>query len=399
MSLPTQTLTPPHRLSKPHKKQGASSRVPVSSHTRSPIITLQGLSKQFQQHLALQNIDLTIYDGEFFTLLGPSGCGKTTLLKLISGFENPDRGSIMINERDVTHKPPEQRPINMVFQSYALFPHMNVFDNVAFGLRCQHHPKQQVYDKVMTTLRDLKLMGLESRKPQTLSGGQQQRVALARAIINEPLVLLLDEPLSALDYTLRKEMQIQLKSLQRRLHMTFILVTHDQEEALSLSDRIAVINSGIIQQIGTPRDLYEEPKNLFVTNFIGDANVFDTTVTAADEQHITVNILGHSITLENTHHFTHHDRVHVIVRPEDMEAWGMSDVHLAKHDILIPGIVEEVIYKGSTVDLIIKLSNNQAIFITEFFDADDDELIYDIGESVYINWKIGWEVILPNENH
>jgi spermidine/putrescine transport system ATP-binding protein len=384
--------SPVSSIQKPDVPTGSSSR------STTPIITLKNVSKHFQEHEALRNVDLSVYNGEFFTLLGPSGCGKTTLLKMLSGFETPDNGSVLINNRDVTHEPPENRHINMVFQSYALFPHMTIFENVAFGLRCQKYPKDQIKEKVMEALRRVKLTGFEERKPKKLSGGQQQRVAVARAIVNEPLVLLLDEPLSALDYTLRKEMRIQLKALQRRLHLTFILVTHDQEEALSLSDRIAVMNHGQIEQVGTPRDLYEKPTNLFVTNFIGQANIFDTIVIAESNNMITVDILGEHLTLRNAHRFKTGDRIHVVVRPEDMDAWGSNEIPVSERDGLIPGTVEEVIYKGSTVDLVIKLSNKQLISVTEFFDGDDD-LIYNIGESVYVNWTIGWEVILPHESH
>ena len=361
-----------------------------------PIITLKGIAKQFGNHEVLKNIDLDVKDGEFLTLLGPSGCGKTTLLRLLSGFETPNFGSILINGKDVTTLAPEKRHINMVFQSYALFPHMTVYQNIAFGLQCTHCPPPEIEPKVLEALKRVKLMEYRDRKPQSLSGGQQQRVAIARAIVNEPLVLLLDEPLSALDYHLRKEMRIELKALQRRLGITFILVTHDQEEALSMSDRIVVMNHGVIEQIGNPRDVYEEPNNLFVTNFIGEANVFNTTILAANEGLLELNIADCHFKLANPKRFKAGQKVNVVVRPEDIGAW-------AKHEIddqpfVIPGKVVEVIYKGSTVDLVIELKDGQLISATEFFNEDDDKLEYELNEQVFINWKVGWEVVLADES-
>ena len=360
------------------------------------IITLTGVTKQFDGHEALKNIDLEVRHGEFFTLLGPSGCGKTTLLRLLSGFETADSGQILIKGCNVTALPPEKRHVNMVFQSYALFPHMTVFQNVAFGLQCQRYPRDEIESKVIETLKRVKLAELRDRKPEKLSGGQQQRVAIARAIVNEPLVLLLDEPLSALDYSLRKEMRIELKALQRRLGITFILVTHDQEEALSMSDRIAVMNHGIIEQIGAPRDVYEEPKNLFVTSFIGEANIFYSTVITANDEFIEVDIAGCQFALKNSQGFKIGQKINIVIRPEDIDAWDKNEIDGSKG--MIPGNVVEVIYKGSTVDLVIKLNDGQLISATEFFDEDDEDLEYEIGETVYINWKIGWEVILADEN-
>lgn len=359
------------------------------------LISLKQIAKQFGEQAALLPLDLDIYDGEFLTLLGPSGCGKTTLLRLISGFESSNSGQIYLNQQDITHLPPEKRHINMVFQSYALFPHMSVYDNIAFGLSCQKYPKNEIKTKVTQVLERVKLSQYQNRKPAQLSGGQQQRVAIARAIVNEPQVLLLDEPLSALDYSLRKEMRIELKKLQRRLGITFVLVTHDQEEALTLSDRVVVMNQGQVEQIGTPRDVYEEPNNLFVARFVGETNIFTCRIIDANDQLIVVKIAGKSFAMENNHHYQTGQMVHIMLRPEDIEAWDEEE-HEHIED-LIPGQVAEVIYKGSTVDLIIKLADDQLVSVSEFFDENDEDLEYEIGDPVFLEWKYGWEVILPYE--
>ncbi|GJM07562.1 MAG: spermidine/putrescine import ATP-binding protein PotA [marine bacterium B5-7] len=361
------------------------------------LIEIQGVSKSFKDQEVLHNIHLTVQRGEFLTLLGPSGCGKTTLLRLISGFEQADIGTITINHRNVTGLSANQRHVNTVFQSYALFPHMSVFDNVAFGLRCKHLPAEQIQHRVTRALARVKLQGFEHRKPHQLSGGQQQRVAIARAAVNEPLVLLLDEPLSSLDYALRKKMQMELKELQRDLGITFVFVTHDQEEALSMSDRIAVMHDGAIQQIGSPREVYEEPFNLKVGKFIGTANLFDTTILKAEEKLLTVTIEGIPLVFENRRQFKTGQAVKTLVRPEDLKVWDRTEVTDTSR--MFPGIVEEVIYKGSTVDLVVRLHSNQKrLYATEFFDEDDENLDYHLGEQVWVEWYAGWEVILPDED-
>lgn len=361
------------------------------------IIELRNVTKSFGESNALENINLEIRNGEFLTLLGPSGCGKTTLLRLLSGIEKPDQGSIFLNGKDATALPPEQRHINMVFQSYALFPHMTVFENVAFGLRVKHLPEAQVKSRVQDALQMVKLKPekYSQRKPNQLSGGQQQRVAIARAVVNQPIVLLLDEPLSALDYNLRKDMQIELKMLQRKLGITFIFVTHDQEEALSMSDRVAVMNEGVIEQMGTPRNVYEEPRNLFVADFIGEANIFTTTVQSEQDGLITVDIEGKHFQLKNKKHFTVGQKIIVMVRPEDIDIWGQAEVQDSSN--MLPATVEQAIYKGSTVDLIVRLPGGKKVAATEFFDEDDEKLEYTVGEKVWIEWVSGWEVLLPHE--
>jgi spermidine/putrescine transport system ATP-binding protein len=316
-------------------------------------------------------------------------------LRLISGFEEPTTGNIFINGKDVNGLPPHLRHVHTVFQSYALFPHMSVFENVAFGLRCQKRPKAEIVARVNEVLKTVKLEKYAQRKPDQLSGGQQQRVAIARAVVNQPLVLLLDEPLSSLDYRLRKTMQIELKQLQRKLGITFIFVTHDQEEALSMSDRVVVMHEGCIEQVGTPRQVYEAPQNLTVAKFIGEANIFDSVIEAIDGKQLTVTIQGKQRTVKSTRPFTIGQKVHVLVRPEDLRVWDHKEV--TDSSDMYPGVVEEVIYKGTTVDLMVRLTNNQLVGATEFFDEDDDRLEYAIGEPVWATWVSGWEVVLPHE--
>jgi spermidine/putrescine transport system ATP-binding protein len=248
-----------------------------------PVVSLRGLRKSFDGKPVIRALDLDIAHGEFLTLLGPSGCGKTTVLRLIAGFEQSDAGSILIDGTDVAGLPPDRRQVNTVFQSYALFPHMSVRDNVAFGLEMKKVPRTEISARVSEALATVQLQGYEARKPHELSGGQQQRVALARALVNRPRVLLLDESLSALDYKLRKQMQGELKALQRKLGITFVFVTHDQEEALAMSDRVVLLNEGRVAQAGPPREIYERPANLFVARFVGEANIFDGVVSGSED--------------------------------------------------------------------------------------------------------------------
>lgn len=360
------------------------------------VVELRGVYKTIHDHEILHGIDLEVREGEFLTLLGPSGCGKTTLLRLISGFEEPSKGQIFIDGHDVNGLPPYQRHVHTVFQSYALFPHMSVFDNVAFGLRCQKVPAGEIKPRVAEVLKMVKLENFANRKPSQLSGGQQQRVAIARAAVNRPRVLLLDEPLSSLDYRLRKTMQIELKQLQRKLGITFIFVTHDQEEALSMSDRVVVMQEGNIEQIGTPRQVYEEPRSLKVATFIGEVNIFEGTIISSNgDKQVIVDILGTKRAAKSTRTFQPGQAVKVLIRPEDVRVWGQPEVNDTSE--MFAGTVEEVIYKGTTVDLIVRLANNTIVAATEFFDEDDDRLEYKMGEQVWVNWTPGWEVILPNE--
>jgi spermidine/putrescine transport system ATP-binding protein len=361
------------------------------------IIEIKGVSKSFAGQAALRHVDLDVRRGEFLTLLGPSGCGKTTLLRLIAGLEPLSSGEIRIAGVDVASIPAEKRPVNTVFQSYALFPHMTVFENVAFGPRLKGGGRQEVREQVLEALQMVNLEAYAERKPHQLSGGQQQRVAIARAVVNKPLVLLLDEPLNALDAKLRKAMQIELMQFQRRLGITFIFVTHDQEEALSMSNRVAVMNEGRIEQIGTPRDIYEEPRNQFVARFVGEINVLEGRVSFRSGGMLNVELEGRVLRLSDTRggRFHEGDLLQVLVRPEDIRVWRVEEVDdPARH---YEATVEEVIYKGTTVDLILRLPSGHRLSASQFFNEDHDRLEFAMLEKVYIDWVPGWEVLLPHE--
>jgi spermidine/putrescine transport system ATP-binding protein len=363
---------------------------------KKPLVNLEAISKQFYGEFVLNHINLSIHHHEFITLLGPSGCGKSTLLRLIAGLDQPSSGRIILNDQDITALPPNERPVNMVFQSYALFPHLTVFENVAFGLRCR---RIMDAEKVHRVLRMVKLEAFKDRKPHQLSGGQQQRVAVARAVVNEPKVLLLDEPLSALDYRLRKTMRSELKALQRQLGITFIFVTHDQEEALSMSDRIVVMNpSGHIEQIGTPRHIYEHPANMYVATSIGEVNVFSTTVVNRQDSKIDVDIENKRYTLETKQAFQVGQPLKLVVRPEDLKSWDIHETTESEREMMFPATVEQVVYKGSTVDLVLRTQSGKRLSTTEFFDENDEDLDFRIGETVWVEWPKGWEVIFPDEN-
>ena len=298
------------------------------------IIELKNISKKYEDHTVLDNLSLDIKKNEFLTLLGPSGCGKTTTLKIIAGFEYADDGKVLFEEKDLNNIPPYQRPVNTVFQKYALFPHMNVYENIAFGLKIKKMPKDQIDAKVKEMLRLVALEGCEKRKVDSLSGGQQQRIAIARALVNEPKVLLLDEPLGALDLKLRQEMQIELKRMQQKLGITFIFVTHDQEEALSMSDTIVVMNKGKIQQMGSPEDIYNEPKNSFVARFIGQSNIFDGVM--LDDFKVKFCDTDFDCVDKG---FDKNEDIEVVIRPEDIKM-------VSPQEGMLKGKVTSVVFKG-----------------------------------------------------
>ena len=290
------------------------------------LVQLRNITKSFTTIKAVRDLTLDIADGEFFSLLGPSGCGKTTLLRIIAGFENPDSGNVLVDKNDITHKHPNQRNAGMVFQSYALFPHLSVFENVAFGLRARKRAIDKIKSEVGEALKLVNMQGYENRPVTQLSGGQQQRIALARAIAIKPSILLLDEPLSNLDAQLRKTTRAELKILQSRLGITTIYVTHDQEEALALSDRIAVIKDGKLQQVGTPVEIYHSPEKISVMKFIGDCNVLDGKITARNEDGLTVSGSGWQIVIrrEVDSYFQLGESVQIAFRPENFELADLS---------------------------------------------------------------------------
>jgi spermidine/putrescine transport system ATP-binding protein len=315
-------------------------------------VELIDLVKRFGEITAVDGITLDVPGGEFFSLLGPSGCGKTTTLRMIAGFERPDRGRILLDGRDMAQTPPHRRPVNTVFQNYALFPHLDVSDNVAFGLRFQGVGKDDARDRVSRALDLVRLAGFEERRPTQLSGGQQQRVALARALVLNPSVLLLDEPLGSLDAKLRKALQIELKAIQERVGITFVYVTHDQEEALTMSDRIAVMSEGHIEQLGPPRDVYEDPETAYVADFLGVANLMDARAT--ENGRVT---LGEIALQAGRGDVGASGPVKLVIRPErvrveDRGAGGPNRV---------PGMVERTVFLGPTVQVLLRLVGGQAL--------------------------------------
>ena len=357
-----------------------------------PVVEFLAITKTYGANTVLRNLDLTIAEGEFLTLLGPSGCGKTTLLRLLAGFERPDSGEILLDGERVNALPPDQRNVNTVFQSYALFPHLSVFDNVAFGLRMKRIPSMNLRERVEQALAAVDLPEFGTRKPRQLSGGQQQRVALARALVNRPRVLLLDEPLSALDSKLRKSMQMTLKTLQRSVGITFVFVTHDQEEALSMSDRVVVMRDGRIEQIGGPREIYEKPASLFVAQFVGESNFLEGVIThRLDATSLAAKVEGLDCVLRQTHTFRVGERFNVLLRPEDLHLVDPSDPSAR-----LRGQLVEQIYKGMTLDCVVELDSGKRLFASEFFDQEEHALDFQVGQRVGLSWVGGRERVLKN---
>lgn len=341
------------------------------------IIDLKNITKEYNGVTVLDNINLYIRKNEFLTLLGPSGCGKTTTLRIIGGFEQPASGKVIFEGKDITTVPPYKRQINTVFQKYALFPHMDVFENISFGLKIKKLPKDEIDKKVKEMLRLVNLEGFERRSIDSLSGGQQQRIAIARALVNEPQVLLLDEPLGALDLKLRKEMQIELKDMQKRVGITFIYVTHDQEEALTMSDTIVVMDKGRIQQIGTPVDIYNEPKNAFVAKFIGESNIIDGIM------HDDLVVEFSDIVFDCVDKgFDKMEGVDVVIRPEDVEIIPLKDAKLK-------GIVESVTFKGVHYEMIVKVGEfSWMVHSTIMKEAGTEVGIDVLPENIHIMKKV-----------
>ena len=340
------------------------------------IVELKDVSKSFDGELVLDHINLDIYDNEFLTLLGPSGCGKTTTLRIIGGFETADEGEVIFMGEEISSVPPHKRNVNTVFQRYALFPHLNVFENVAFPLREKKVPKDEIEQRVNEMLSLVALKGFEKRSVTSLSGGQQQRVAIARALVGRPKVLLLDEPLAALDLKLRKDMQQELKNIQKATGITFIFVTHDQEEALSMSDTVVVMSEGRIQQIGTPIDIYNEPKNAFVADFIGESNIVDG-IMLRDRR---VSFSGHVFDCVDAG-FEPKEPVDVVVRPEDVDI-------VPEEKGMLRGVVTSVTFLGVHYEIIVDIDGFKwMIQTTDFVDVDEKIGLYIEPEAIHIMKK------------
>jgi spermidine/putrescine transport system ATP-binding protein len=339
-------------------------------------VTLVNLTRRFDDAAAVDAVNLHVAAGEFFSLLGPSGCGKTTTLRMIAGFERPDAGEILLDGKDVARISPDRRNVNTVFQSYALFPHLRVFDNVAFGLRRAHVPKEEIRRRVGEALAQVELTGLERRKPAQLSGGQQQRVALARVLVLRPAVVLLDEPLGALDAKIRRTLQVELKALQEQVGLTFIYVTHDQEEALTMSDRLAVMNRGRFEQIGPPKDVYEDPQTAFVADFLGISNILRGTADGGAGDGLRVQVGEFALRVAEERPAPASEEVKLFIRPERirLEPRGASGTNQ------IPAIVERVVYRGASSQVFVRFPTGEQV--QAFVQNGDDRAPYASGDPV-----------------
>lgn len=351
------------------------------------IVKLDNVSKKFGEKTIIKNLNLEVYEGEFLTLLGPSGCGKTTVLRLISGLEKVTSGNIYLDNKDVTLLDATKREVNTIFQNYALFPHMTVKENISFGLKMKKIDEQEIEREVRKIIKLVKLGGFEDRYPSELSGGQQQRVALARGIVMRPKVLLLDESLGALDLKLKKQMQIELKRIQKQLDITFIYVTHNQEEALTMSDRIVILNNAKIEQVDTPINIYKNPKSLFVADFIGESNIFKGVVVHVDGGYASVDI-GDGILIDVVNKdYNLDDRVVLIIRPKDIR------ISLNNTKSGYRGIIKENIYNGETTKFIVNISDNIELKV-----SDMDDVMYENGTKVYIRFDVNDLIVLGDKN-
>jgi len=327
-----------------------------------PLVQIKGLTKKFGDIIAVDNVDLDIYQGELFCLLGGSGCGKSTLLRMLAGFEYPEAGTIHIDGMDMSNVPAYERPTNMMFQSYALFPHMTVEKNIAFGLQQDVMPKDEIADRVHDILKLVELEGYKKRRPQQLSGGQRQRVALARSLVKEPKLLLLDEPLAALDKKLRKQTQFELANIQEQVGVTFIVVTHDQEEAMTLSSRMAVMDAGRFKQIGTPTEIYEFPESRFVADFIGSANIFEGRVSEDGSDHVRVSTNVGEVYINHGQSVAENKQIWVGLRPEKIHLSITPPKNTGPNQIM--GQVEDIGYLGETSIYKVRLQNGQIVDVT-----------------------------------
>jgi len=355
-------------------------------------ILVEAVTKRFGDVVAVNDVSITIPGGEFFSMLGPSGCGKTTTLRMIAGFEAPDAGRIVLQGTDVTHVPPPKRNVNMVFQAYGLFPHMTVGENVAFGPKIKKWSREETRERVAEAIRTVRLDGFEDRRPGQLSGGQQQRVALARALVNRPAALLLDEPLGALDLKLRKEMQLELKALQQRTGTTFVYVTHDQEEAMTMSDRIAVMNGGVVEQLATPKELYQRPASAFVAGFIGTSNLIELRVDRRDDGLLTMDLGDGQRILAVAPEGASGDAT-ITVRPEWIK---LSTGEVGDRACHVGGTVVDVVYLGSVTQMIVLLPTGERLTVHRLNDevgADEPRP----GQQVMLHWAAEHSYVVGSE--
>ena len=354
------------------------------------IVEIEGVNKIYGSNHVVRDLNLSIEEGEFLTLLGSSGCGKTTTLRMIAGFEEPTSGTIMVEGERVEDKEPFERNVNTVFQSYALFPHKTIYDNIAYGLKMKKVPKAEIKERVTEMMDMVQLSGFEKRYPSQLSGGQKQRVAIARALINRPRVLLLDEPLGALDLKLRKQMQLELKRLQKKLNITFIYVTHDQEEALTMSDRIAVMHDGIIDQLASPTEIYEHPATKFVATFIGETNIDDGCITRIRDGVATITLENGAVSVKCPEEFKLLEYATISVRPEKMK---FSTTPVSGFEL--EAQVKDYIYVGSVLKCIVSLPNGNELRIERLAGQE----LPPIGSKCYPYWNVDDAVLIHNESH
>ncbi len=354
------------------------------------IVEMIGVNKRYGSNHVVKDLNLTVNEGEFLTLLGSSGCGKTTTLRMIAGFEEPSTGSIKVEGIPVEEKEPYERNVNTVFQTYALFPHKTIFDNIAYGLKMKKVPKPEIKERVIEMMEMIQLSGFEKRYPAQLSGGQKQRVAIARALINRPRVLLLDEPLGALDLKLRKQMQLELKRLQKKLNITFIYVTHDQEEALTMSDRIAIMHDGIVDQLDTPVEIYEHPATRFVATFIGETNTYDGCVTSIHEGIATVTLENGAVKVKCDDSFSILEYATVSVRPEKMRFQTKP-----REGFELVAIVKDYIYVGAVLKCIVTLPNGNELKIERLAGQE----LPPVGSRIFPYWEPEDAVLIHNDSY
>ena len=373
---------------------GEGGTTPWKDSSQEPFIELQSLSKHFDNFAAVDDVSLKIYRGELFTILGGSGCGKSTLLRMLAGFEQPSGGRILIDGSDITATPAYERPVNMMFQSYAVFPHMTVEQNVAYGLKKERMPKDQVAQRVQEMLKMVQLSDFAKRKPDQLSGGQSQRVALARALIKRPKVLLLDEPLAALDKKLREQTQFELMNLQDQLGITFVVVTHDQEEAMTLATRIAVMNAGKFVQIGTPSEVYEFPQNRFVADFFGQINAFEATVLTSDGEHLSVRLENSDSEIRTRHNqrLEPGTRCTIGVRPEKLLI--STEAPSREGHTVTRGVVEDLAYYGNRSLYRVRSQDGHVIQVSAQNYQRSAELLLEWDDEVFLSWDSSCSVVL-----